>query len=96
MRVKLILLKRNRPVTYEIHRGEILQDKNIVFITQDKEFATDIVNSYNKELQFNALSPRDQKLTLIAEKINDKLGEVVNRTDVLIKNLEKTYKKKKK
>lgn len=44
---KLILLVRKYPTCYEIHRHEILQEKNLILTTSDKEFATKIVDSYN-------------------------------------------------
>ena len=47
MNDKLILLERKFPTTYEIHRGEILQLKNLILTTSDKEFAEKLVNSYN-------------------------------------------------
>jgi hypothetical protein len=43
----LVLLLRNFPTIYEIHRYEIRQAKNLIFSTTDKEFAEKIVNSYN-------------------------------------------------
>lgn len=44
---KLILLKRNNPVEYEIHRGEIRQASNLLLTTKDKAFAERLVNSFN-------------------------------------------------
>lgn len=47
MNTKLILLKRIRPVVYEVHINKIEQAKNILFCTTDKEFAENIVKSFN-------------------------------------------------
>ena len=49
MKDKLILLKRKNPVTYEIHRFEIKETKNLVLTTTDLELAERIVNSYNRK-----------------------------------------------
>lgn len=48
MEDKLILLKRQHPTEYEIHRFEIRQTKNLILTTNDLEFAQRIVDSYNK------------------------------------------------
>jgi hypothetical protein len=45
---KLILLKRNRPVLFEIHHNEIVRDRNIIISTKNENLATKIVNSYNQ------------------------------------------------
>jgi hypothetical protein len=44
---QLILLVRHHPLTYEIHRSEILQTKNLIMTTTDKDFAERLVNGYN-------------------------------------------------
>jgi hypothetical protein len=44
----LILLKRKYPTEYEIHRGEIVQGRNLVLTTTDLEFAEKLVKNYNK------------------------------------------------
>jgi hypothetical protein len=53
----LILLKRKYPTQYEIHRGEILQNRNLILTTTDLQFAEKLVKSYNstmdKESQLN-------------------------------------------
>lgn len=43
----LILLKRESPLIYEVHRGEIRREKNIILTTKDKDFAERLVNGYN-------------------------------------------------
>lgn len=43
----LILLERNFPKIYEIHRKEIRRAENLVLTTTDKEFAERLVNAYN-------------------------------------------------
>ena len=48
MEDKLILLKRQFPTEYEIHRYEINQTKNLILTTKDLNLAQDIVNGYNK------------------------------------------------
>jgi hypothetical protein len=44
----LVLLKRNFPTQYEIHRGKVEQTKNLILTTSDKYFAERLVNGYNK------------------------------------------------
>lgn len=44
---KLILLKRNRPLEYEIHIGEINQAKNLLLTVKDGDFAERLVNGFN-------------------------------------------------
>lgn len=39
---KLILLEKNYPIIYEIHQGE-----NLIFTTDNRRFAKDLVKSYN-------------------------------------------------
>lgn len=51
MEDKLILLKRQFPTEYEIHRYEINQARNLVLTTTDLEFAQRLVDSYNKSLK---------------------------------------------
>jgi len=51
MKDKLILIKRNNPVVYEIHRYEISQTKNLILVIGDKEFATNLVKGYNKQIK---------------------------------------------
>jgi hypothetical protein len=48
MEDKLILLKRLHPVSYEVHRFEINQAKNLVLSTTSEHLAKKIVNSYNE------------------------------------------------
>lgn len=52
MEDKLILLKRANRYNaliyeYEIHMNNIEQDKNLIFITKDEEFARKLVERYN-------------------------------------------------
>ena len=47
MKEKLILLKRDNPLVYEIHIGEIVQAKNLLLTVRDESFAKDIVEGYN-------------------------------------------------
>lgn len=44
---KLILLKREFPLQFEIHVGEINRTKNLLFTTTDEKLANDIVTRYN-------------------------------------------------
>lgn len=76
---KLILLKRNRPVEYEIHRGEIKQTQNFILTTKDKTFAEDIVNGYNNLQEL--------------KRFGNQLTEVISRTDEVIKQITKIEKK---
>jgi len=43
----LILLESLNPLLYEVHRGEIRLEKNIVLTTKDKKFAERLVRVYN-------------------------------------------------
>ena len=45
--MKLVLLKRIRPVEYEIHLNEIKQKKNLLLTTKDEAFAKRLVSSFN-------------------------------------------------
>ena len=49
----LILLKRNHPTTYEIHRKEIDNAKNLILTTSDKEFAVRLVKGYNDSFKLS-------------------------------------------
>lgn len=77
---KLVLLKRNRPTEYEVHRGEIRQTHNLILTTQDKQFAEDLVNGYNN-LQH-------------LKKFTTQLTSVIEETDEIIKKLSNTNNKK--
>jgi len=43
----LVMLERKFPTKYEIHRGSIVQAKNLILTTDDKEFAERLVSGYN-------------------------------------------------
>lgn len=47
-KTKLILLKRIRPVVYEVHINKIEQSKNILFTTTDEGIAKRTVDAFNK------------------------------------------------
>ncbi len=48
---KLILLKRLSPIEYEVHRGRVNQDKNLIITTRDKDFAERLVYGHNDRLR---------------------------------------------
>jgi hypothetical protein len=85
---KLILLKRNRPVEYEIHRGEINQTHNLILTTQDKQFAEDLIEGYNN-IQY--LKNIGEKMTSIIDTMDKTIKQIVK---IEKKNTKKNGKKR--
>jgi CO dehydrogenase/acetyl-CoA synthase gamma subunit (corrinoid Fe-S protein) len=101
MNTKLILLKRVRPVVYEVHINKIEQAKNILFCTTDKDFAENIVKSFNnfervkKQLAKakNELGVKQIYLSGISMAFKKKLNELNNQVLELQKNKKQWTKK---
>jgi hypothetical protein len=47
MKDRLVLLHRQSPDEWEIHRYEVNQTKNLILTTKDSEFAMNLVDGYN-------------------------------------------------
>lgn len=94
MNLKLILLERKRPTVYEVHIGEIRQAKNILFTTTNKEFAEQVVNSFNnynrikKQLHKakNDLGVKDILISQISKASKEKISELNKKVLNLEKN----------
>lgn len=80
MKTKLVLLKRIRPVVFEIHVGSINQANNLLITTGDLEFAKHIVQSFNG---FEALKKKLKKTE-----------ELLKQKEFLLDKVSKASKKK--
>ncbi len=93
MKTKLILLKRIRPEVYEIHVNKIEQSKNLILSTKNKEFAEQMVVSFNNyERVKNQLSKIKNDLGLkdiLISQISKASKEKISELNKKVLNLEK-------
>lgn len=84
MKTKLILLKRIRPEVYEIHVNKIEQAKNLILSTTNKEFAEQMVVSFNNYERVknqisklkNELSMKDFIISKVSKASKKKISEL--------------------